>query len=455
MITRIWRAIMDLIRRQRAEQELDEELRTHLEHQIDQNMARGMDAEEARYAAQRLFGGVQQVKERCRDMRGLNLIESIIQDLRYGFRQLRRNPGFTAVAVITLALGIGANTAIFSVVNAVLLRPLPYADPGRLVWITDYIPRMHMRAVPDPDYTVWKDHNKVFSQLSAYGGGADYNLTGEGRPQRVEGWAVTANFLPTLGIHPALGRNFLPEEALPGGAMFQPRSRVVIITHRLWDRLGRNVQILGKRLMLDGTPYTVIGVLPADFRFPAESQPDLIRPAGLAPKPVWNVKRPMELVRVIGRLQAGVTIQRAGSDLVVMNHWIQTQYPPAFKDMTVGLRAEVIPLHRELAGTARGFLLTLLGAVGLVLLICCVNVANLQLERTASRRREIAIRIAIGAGRARVVRRLLTESMLIALCGSALALVIAFGGVHILRALVYRNIYKLTMRDQCYMLGAC
>jgi putative ABC transport system permease protein len=435
MITRIRRAFTDLIRRQRAEQELDEELRTHLDRQVDQNMARGMNAEEAGYAAQRLFGGVQQVKDRCRDVRGLNFIESLFQDVRYALRQLRRNPGFTAVAVITLALGIGANTAIFSVVDALLIRPLPYADAGRLVWITDYFPSMHTTMVVDPDYAVWRSRNKVFCQLAAYGGGADYNLTGEGRPQRVEGWAVTANFLSTLGIQPALGRNFLPEEALPGGAMFQPRSRVAIISHRLWERLGWNVQILGKRLDLDGTPYTVIGVLPADFRFPAESQPDLIRPAGLSPKPLWNVHRPMLLVRVIGRLKAAVTIQDARSDLGVMNHWIWAQYPPAWRRMVAGLRIEVTPLHRKLVGTARGFLLILLGAVGLVLLICCVNVASLQLERTASRYREIAIRLAIGARRARVVRRLLTESMLIALCGSALALVIAFAGVHILRVL--------------------
>jgi putative ABC transport system permease protein len=426
---------MDLVRRNRADQELDEELRAHLAHQIEQNVAQGMDADEARYAAQRLFGGVQQVKERCRDVRGLNFIESVIQDLRYGLRQLRRNPGFTAVAVITLALGIGANTAIFSVVNAVLIRPLPYADSGRLVSVSDYVPSMHGTLVVDPDYTVWRSKNKVFSQLAAYGLGADYNLTGEGRPQRVEGWAVTANFLPTLGVHPALGRNFLPEEALPGGAMFQPRSRVVIISHRLWDRLGRNVQILGKRLMLDGTPYTIIGVLPADFRFPTESQPDLIRPTGLSPKPVWNVQRPMLLVRVIGRLKASVTIQEARSDLGVMNHWIWAQYPPAWKRMAAGMRTEVIPLHRKLAGTARAFLLILLGAVGFVLLIACVNVANLQLERTASRRREIALRMAVGAGRRRVVRHLLTESLLIAASGSFLALVVALGGIHIVRML--------------------
>jgi putative ABC transport system permease protein len=435
MITRIWRAVMDLIRRKRAEQELDEELRTHLERQIEQNVARGMDPEEARYAARRLFGGMEQVKERCRDMRGLNFIESIIQDLRYGLRQLRRSPGFTAVAVITLALGIGANTAIFSVVDAVLIRPLPYADPARLVWISDYVPSMHGTLVTDPDYTVWRSKNKVFSQLAAYGGGADYNLTGEGRPQRVEGWAVTANFLPTLGIQPALGRNFLPEEALPGAELFEPRSPVVVISHRLWDRLGRNVHILGKSLMLDGTPYTVIGILPANFRFPAESQPDLIRPTGLSPKPVWNVQRPMLLVRVVGRLKAGVTIEQARSDVSVMNHWILAQYPPAFKRMGAGLHVEVIPLHRKLAGTARAFLLVLLGAVGFVLLIACVNVANLQLERTASRRREIAVRMAVGAGRRRMIRHLLMESSMIAVSGSFVALVVAFGSIHILRVL--------------------
>ncbi|MGH9326516.1 MAG: ABC transporter permease, partial [Terriglobia bacterium] len=414
---------------------MDEELQSHLERQIEHNMAKGMGAEEARYAALRLFGGMEQMREQCRDVRGVNFVETIAQDLRYGVRQLRRNPGFTAVAVLTLALGIGANTAIFSVVDAVLLRALPYSKPSRLVWVSDYIPRMRGSLVLDPDYTVWKNQNKVFSQLAAYAGGTNYNLSGYGRPQRVEGWAVTANFLPMLGIRPASGRNFFPDESLPGGENFEPRSRVLVISHRLWDRLGRSPKILGKSLMLDGAPYTVVGVLPASFRFPAESQPDLLCPIGLSPKPVWNIQRPTLLVRVLGRLKPGVTIQQARSDLAVMNDWIQQQYPPGFKDMTAGLRPEVIPLRRKLVGSARTFLLTLLGAVGFVLLIACVNVANLQLERNTSRRREIAVRLAIGAGPWRVVRRLLIESLLIALCGSALALVVALCGIHILRVL--------------------
>jgi predicted permease len=429
-----------LLWRSAVEAEMNDELRFHFEQEVDKYVKSGLSREEARRRARLAFGGMDHAKEECREARGVAFIETTIQDLRFGLRQLRRNPGFAAVAIVTLALGIGANTAIFSVVNAVLIRPLPYADPSRLVWVSDYVPRMQGSVVTDPDYTVWKNRNRVFSQLAAYGGGADYNLTGAGRPQRVEGWAVTANFLPALGIQPTFGRNFLPEECLPAGANFQPRSRVVIITHRLWDRLGRDAKILGKKLILDGTPYIVVGVLPASFRFPAGSQPDLLGPTGLSPKPVWNVRRPMLLLRVIGRLKAGVTIQQARSDIAVMNHWIWMQYPPAFKRMTAGMRSEVIPLRRQLVGTARTFLLILFGAVAFVLLIACVNVANLQLERTASRRREIAVCMAVGARRARVVRRLLTESLLIALCGSALALVIAFGGIHILRALVPRQI---------------
>ncbi|MGH9445844.1 MAG: permease prefix domain 1-containing protein [Terriglobia bacterium] len=199
MINRIWRALLDLIRKNRAEQEMDEELRSHLERQIEHNTAQGMDAEEARYAALRLFGGMEQLKEQCRDVRGVNFIETIIQDLRYGVRQLRRNPGFTAVAVLTLALGIGANTAVFSVVNDVLLRPLPYTDPGRLVWAAEnFGPGPGEAAVLGPDFVAWKGSNRVFDRIGAFGGGPGTNLSGLGDPVGVKAIGVTVGFFPML-----------------------------------------------------------------------------------------------------------------------------------------------------------------------------------------------------------------------------------------------------------------
>ncbi len=362
-------------------------------------------------------------------------LESVWHDLRQGLRTLRKDPGFTAVAIITLALGIGANTAMFSVVNAVLIRPLPYAAPGRLVSVSDYFQARKSAIVTDPDFTLWKNQNQAFTDLAAYGGGADYNLTGQGRPQRVTGWAVTATFLPMLGIRPFLGRNFLAEEDLPGSGIDTSKVPVVIITHRLWDRLGSPQGILGKRLMLDGAAYTVIGVLPVNFRFPAESQPDLLRPLGLAPKPVWDMRKPMALLRVIGRLKPGISIGQAAANIGLMNRQIVAQLPPPFARFYAGVRADVMPLDRQLVGNVRSYLLILLGAVGFVLLIACVNVANLQLEHTTSRRKEIAVRMAIGAGRGRVIRRLLTESLLIAVAGSVFALAIAYGAVRVLRVL--------------------
>ncbi|MGH9452388.1 MAG: ABC transporter permease [Terriglobia bacterium] len=427
--------IKTLFKRRQLDRDLADELAFHLAMRETKEAESGMSPDEAHCAARRQFGNQTLLKEATHDMWTFVWLESLWQDLRYGLRQLCRSPGFTAIAIITLGLGIGANTAIFSVVNAVLIRPLPYADPGSLVWVSDYIPAMKNEAVTDPDYEVWRNQNKVFEQLAAYGGGADYNLTGQGRPQRVTGWAVTANFLPLLGIRPTLGRDFLPEEDLPGSDLNTPRVPVVIITHRLWDRLGSSLKILGKQLMLDGTPYSVVGVLPANFGFPGESQPDLLRPAGLSPKPVWDMRKPMLLMRVIGRLKPGVTIQQAQSDVAVMNQWIRAQLPPGFARMAAGTRAEVIPLHRQLVGSARTFLLILFGAVGFVLLIACVNVANLQMERTTTRRKEIALRMAIGAGRGRVMRRLLVESLFLALLGSIVALAIAFGGIRVLRTL--------------------
>jgi putative ABC transport system permease protein len=426
-----------LFHKKRAEAEMDDELRFHLEKQTEQNIARGMSPKEARYAALRQFGNLGAVKEECRDSWGVRILNELLQDLRYGLRQLCRNPGFTVVAVITLALGIGANTAMFSVVNAVLIRPLPYAHSDRLVWVGNYLPKMQASVVLNPDFGVWRNDNKVFEQLAAYGGGASYNLTGAGHPQRVEGLAVTANLLPLLGLKPVLGRNFLAAEDQPGG------QRVVILSHRLWDRLGDSPSILGKQLTLDGAASTVVGILPASFRFPGPTRPDLLRPLALSLKPEWDVRKPMTLLRVIGRLKPDVTVEQALANVGVMDRWIHRQLPPPMAQMIGETRAEVVPLQLQLAGGARRFLPILLASAGFVLLIACTNLASLQMERMAARRREIGLRVALGASRARVVRASLTESGLIACCGGGLALAIGFGSIGILRALAPQEITGL------------
>jgi putative ABC transport system permease protein len=429
--------LRSLFKRARVEQELSDELRFHLEKLIEHSTKQGMTPEEARYAALRELGGMEQIKEECRDMRRVNYLEDFVQDVRHGLRMLRKSPSFTVVAILTLALGIGANTAMFSVVNAVLIRPLPYAHSERLVAITNYLPKLQASVVLDPDFGVWRNDNKVFEQLAAYGGGASYNLTGAGHPQRVEGLAITANLLPLLGVDPFLGRNFLAEEDQPGG------QRVVILSHRLWDRLGDSPSILGKQLTLDGAASTVVGILPASFRFPGETQPDLLRPLALSLKPEWDVRKPMTLLRVIGRLKPDATVEQALSNVGVMNRWIQRQLPPPMAQMMGEVRAEVVPLQAKLAGGARRFLPVLLAAAGFVLLIACTNLASLQMERMATRRKEIGLRVAIGASRARIVRASLTESGLIASCGGALALAIGFGGIGLLRALAPQEITGL------------
>jgi putative ABC transport system permease protein len=429
--------IRSLFRKTRVETELSEELRFHLENLVEEKVAQEIPPEEARYAALRELGGMEQIKEECRDTRQVNYVEEFVQDVRHGLRMLRKSPSFTAVAIITLGLGIGANTAMFSVVNAVLIRPLPYAHSDRLVAISNYLPKMQASVVIDPDFGVWRNDNKVFEQLAAYGGGASYNLTGAGHPQRVEGLAITANLLPLLGVDPLLGRNFLAEEDQPGG------QRVVILSHRLWDRLGDSPAILGKQLTLDGAASTVVGILPASFRFPGETQPDLLRPLALSLKPEWDVRKPMTLLRVIGRLKPGVTVEQALSNVGVMNRWIQRQLPAPVAQMIGETRAEVVPLQLHLAGGARSSLPILLAAAGFVLLIACTNLASLQMERMAARRKEIGLRVALGASRARVVRASLTESGLIASCGGGLALAIGFGGIGMLRALAPQEITGL------------
>jgi putative ABC transport system permease protein len=436
MITRIWRAFKDLVRRHHAEQELDEELRTHLERQIEQNIAGGMDADEARYAAQRLFGGMQQVKERCRDMRGLNFIETIILDLRYSLRQLRRNPGFTAVAVITLALGIGANTAIFSVVNAVLLRPLPYKNPERLVWAAEQVPIMHGAFVLSPDYAAWRDQSKVFQWIGAFSfhdarvNGA--NLTGGSEPARVSLINVTPDFFRMLGVRPILGRTFTADEGKVG------QTGVALLSEAMWrTRFGGDRHVLGETIHLNGWPYTVIGVMPGTFRYPqADVWTTIATNANVfSPhSPDWT------LLTAIGRIKPGVSVARAQAELNLISHRVDREYPPFTASPLTHLQVKVVPLHQLLVRNARPLLLILLGAVGFVLLIACVNVANLLLARAAARGNEMAVRVALGAGRARLVRQLLTECLLFAAMSGLLGFFAGLWSVELLKRLIPPNL---------------
>lgn len=352
---------------------------------------------------------------------------TLIQDLRYGFRLLLKHPGFTLVAVITLALGIGANSAIFSVVNAVLLRPLPYRDSERLVMINHDYPQLQLRAsVSAYGYRHYRDRAGSFENLTAFSG-RSFSLTGRGEPERLAAMAVTPSFLSTLGAAPAQGRDFLPEEDQPG------QNQVVVLSHGLWQRrFGGDGALLGQTITLDGEVYTVVGIMPAHFQFGREigSNVDLWTPAVFTPEQLSPDRLTWEFLQVIGRLKPDVSYREAQAELDLIADNLRGEYMPEADRSNWGLVLE--PLQERLVGELRPALWMLLGAVGFVLLIACANVANLLLARAGARQKEIAIRKAIGASRWRILRQLLAESVLLSLLGGGVGLLFAFWGVGLL-----------------------
>ena len=420
-----------ILQRSRMETEMDAELRFHIEAYADDLVRSGVPQPEALRRAQLEFGGIERAKEECRDARGLNLVEAMAQDLSYGVRMLRKNPGFTAVAVLTLAVGIGANTAIFTVVYGVLLRPLPFPEPDRIVQLAE----TYQGQSDELDVT-WKQlerlrqYSQPFDHIAGYTD-AGYNLATGTQAKHVRGTPVSAEYFQVLGVHPALGRDFLPEECRGEG------QHVVILSHALWmRRFGGDPATLGKTVLLNGDPYTVIGVMPTGFDPRANTDSGLNR--GL-PVDLWiplalvaKTAGSGENIAVIARLRTGVTLARLQTQMDIVTKDFRAQYPGDVGQQVV---MSFKPYQIMIGAEMRPFLLILLGAIGFVLLIACANVANLLLARGASRGREIAVRIAMGASPGRLYRQLLTESMLIALAGGALGWAVAAAGLGSLLAI--------------------
>jgi len=430
----LWRTLSIRVRavfdRNALNQELDEEVRFHIEHETQANIARGMKPEEAARQARMDFGGEQRVKEEYRAVRGDSFVESALQDARFGLRMLRRSPGFAVVAAITLALGLGANTAMFSVIDAVLLRPLPFADPDRLVRIIDANPSkgFHRFSSSPPNFIDWRAQAKSFTGMAASMGGT-LTLSGSGDAQRLNALYVTPDFFGVLGVDAIIGRTFTTEEGTYG------HDKAVILSSHLWQQsFGGDRNVAGRTLKLDGENYVVVGVAAPKFRL---NNNDVVVPLAFGP----NVakQRGAHYLSVYARLKPGISLERANDEMKTIAARLAVAYP----DKDSGWTAFVMQLHELVVGRVRPAMLILFGAVGFLALIACANVANLLLSRAVGRQREISVRTALGATRSRIMRQLLTESFILCVSGALLGMAIAAGGIHLLRLVGPINVPRL------------
>jgi len=416
--------LKQLFGRRRLYGDLSAEIKEHLAEKVEELVAGGMSREEATFAARREFGNVLRIEERSREVWQWPALENFLMDVRYGLRQLRKNPGFTVVAVLTLALGIGANTAVFTIVDATLVRPLPYRNANRLVWVCTSQAGDPCDNASGPDFLDWRDQNHSFEGMAAEQLTAA-NLAGINEPEMVDGWKVSVNMFSLLGVEPALGRGFLPDEEKPG------HDSVVILGYGLWQRaFGADRRVIGRAIKLDGEPYEVIGIMPAHFYYPTLGS--------LALEEYWiplhfEGSAPLRFDRnshVLARLRPGATLAQAQAEMEVIATRLAHEYPGT----NAGVSARVVSLQDLVTSEVRPFLLLLFGTVGLILLISCANVANLSLVQARRRERELAVRTALGARRSQLVGQLLSESLLLALLGGGVGLALAVWGEKLLIA---------------------
>jgi len=421
--------IRGLLTRRRLDEDFRLEFEAHRSLLTEENLRRGMSPEEARRAACVRLGGVTQLRETNRELQGLSWLDSLWQDLRYAFRTLWHAKWVSLAAVATLALGIGANTALFSIVNTVLLRSLPLADPGRLVMLGQqdpHSPGSGTSYFSPTTFFDWRSQNHSFSSMAAVDRAPEVQMTfaGHGDPIQVSSQIVSANFLDVLGVRPILGRNIRPEEDFPN------RNNVALVSHALWQSsFGGRADVVGAHISIDGFPFTVIGVLPSDFEF--LGRPAFLVPLGRDPNLRWTEGRD---IQIVARLRPGASAAQAQADLTALTRRLERDGPPILTGEDS--QATLTPLIDSYVGEVRPALLVLLGAVLCVLLIACANVANLLLARASTRQREMAVRASLGASRGRLIRQLLTESLVLAGVGGILGLLVAWWGAQVMASLV-------------------